>query len=124
MAWRDERVCGAWQVRANRRRAWISFSLAARTQNNYLQEMHELEERQTREWVAIWRETAVALEQIKTEELRALTQEEAGQEFAKMTADTDTFWISPERAAAEGLIEQQRLFMLSHEHPACHRRRS
>ena len=117
-------MCGDWQVWAGCQQAWISFSLAARALNNYGLEMNELEERQTREWIAIWRETAVALEQMKTEELRALTQEEAGQEFAKMTANTDTFWISPERAAAEGLIEQQRLFMLSHEHPACHRRRS
>ena len=85
--------------------------------------MDDLEEKQTRAWVALWRETAAALEQIKTEELRALTQEEAGQGFAKMTADTDILWISPERGAAAGLIEQQRLFMLSHEHPARHRRR-
>jgi hypothetical protein len=50
-------------------------------------------------------------------------QEEAGRMFAAMTGDTDTLWISPERSTAAGMLEQQRLFMSSHEHPARHRRR-
>ncbi len=86
--------------------------------------MDDSETRQNRAWVAAWRGSAVALDQIKAEDLRALTQEESGRVFADMATDTETIWISPERDAAAGLIEQQRLFMLSNEHPARHRRRS
>ena len=82
------------------------------------------EERQTRDWVAAWRETAPELERIREEELRALTQEESGRWFAAMSVDTETIWIPPERRDSLGFIEQQRLFMLSHEHPARHRRRA
>ena len=86
--------------------------------------MNEEEERQTRDWVAGWRDHSVALDQVRTQELRALTQDESGRLFASMAVDTDTIWISPERRSAAGLIEQQRLFMLSDEHPARHRRRA
>ena len=86
--------------------------------------MNPQEERQNRAWVVLWRETAAALEEVKVRELRALTEEEAGRMFADMAADADDLWISPERANSEGFIEQQRLFMRSHEHPACHRSRS
>ena len=85
--------------------------------------MDAQEERQNRAWVAAWREHADALDQIRAEELRALTEEESGRVFADMAADTDTLWLSPERADAAGLIEQQRLFMRSDEHPARHQRR-
>ena len=81
------------------------------------------EQAQNHAWVAGWRQTAAVLEALRTRELRALTEEEAGQRFADMAADPDTLWISPERAGAAGLIEQQRLFLCSHEHPSRHCRR-
>ncbi len=85
--------------------------------------VNEQEERQTRAWVDGWRDRSVALDQVRRQELRALSQDESGRLFADMAVDTDTIWISPERSAAAGLIEQQRLFMLSDEHPMRHRRR-
>jgi hypothetical protein len=85
--------------------------------------VNEQEERQTRAWVVGWRDRSVALDQVRTRELRALTQDESGRLFASMAVDTDTVWISPERRSTAGLIEQQRLFMLSDEHPTRHRRR-
>lgn len=81
------------------------------------------EDEQNRAWIAQWRRSAAALDQVKREELRTLTEESAGRIFAEMIFDPETMWISPERAAAAGLIEQQRLFMSSHEHPARSRRR-
>ncbi len=78
---------------------------------------------QTRAWVAAWKERGKALEEVRKQELRALTEEEAGRLFAKMAFDPGTMWISPERAESAGFIEQQRIFMRSHEHPARHRRR-
>ncbi len=86
--------------------------------------VNEQEEHQTRAWVDGWRESGVALDQVRIQELRALTEDESGRLFASMSIDTDTLWISPERRTAAGLVEQQRLFMLSDEHPTRHRRRS
>ncbi len=86
--------------------------------------MDEEETRQTQAWVKGWRHTADALDAIKAEELRELTDEQAGRAFAAMAADTELLWISAERSAAAGLIEQQRIFMLSDEHPARHRCRA
>ena len=77
----------------------------------------------TRRGVESWKNRAEALERIREQELRALTEQEAGRLLEEMTFDPDTVWLSPERAGSAGLIEQQRLFMLSHEHPARHRRR-
>lgn len=86
--------------------------------------MNEQELAQTRDWVAAWGRTAAALDAVKTRELRALTEEKAGRDFAAMAVEPETLWISPERAGSAGLIEQQRLFLRSHEHPARHRRRA
>ena len=49
--------------------------------------MNPSEEQQNRAWVALWRETAAVLEEVKARELRALTEEEAGRMFADMAAD-------------------------------------
>ena len=85
--------------------------------------MNPQEGAQNQAWVNRWRENGARLEKIKYQELRALTEEEAGRLFAAMTSDPDLYWISPERAGAVGMIEQQRIFLRSHEHPARHRRR-
>lgn len=82
-----------------------------------------LPDKETRRWVAAWKERARVLEEVRRQELLALTEEEAGRLLEEMTFDPDTVWVSPERVGSVGLIEQQRLFMLSHEHPARHRRR-
>ena len=79
---------------------------------------------QTRAWVASWAERAKALDEVRKQELRSLTEEEAGRLFAEMTFDPETMWISPERAISVGFIEQQRIFMLSNERPARDRHRS
>lgn len=85
--------------------------------------MDNQEAKSSRAWVEGWRHTAVALDRIKIEELRGLTQEQAGRIFADTAFDPDTLWISPERRDSTGLVEQQRLFMRSDEHPTRHRRR-
>lgn len=85
--------------------------------------MDAREEQQTRAGVELWKRRAVALEEVRKSELRALTEEEAGRIFLSMDFDPETIWISPERSTAAGMVEQQRLFMLSDEHPARHRRR-
>lgn len=85
--------------------------------------MHSENESNTRRWVAGWKDAAKALDRVKTDELRALTDEESARMFEALTIDSDTVWISPDRRDGAGLVEQQRLFMLSNEHPARHQRR-
>lgn len=76
---------------------------------------------QTARWVTSWKERGKVLEEVRHQELRVLTEQEAGRILEEMTFDPDTMWLSPERVGSAGLIEQQRLFMLSDEHPARHR---
>jgi hypothetical protein len=85
--------------------------------------MDAREEQQTRAGVELWKRRSVALEEVRKSELRALTEEEACRIFADMAFDSEMIWISTERSSAAGMVEQQRLFMLSDEHPARLRRR-
>lgn len=85
--------------------------------------MDTVETKQNRQWVANWKAAAEALDRVKVEELRGLTEEESGRMFEELAFDPDTIWISPERHDASGLVEQQRLFMKSDDHPARNRRR-
>jgi hypothetical protein len=66
---------------------------------------------QQREYVRIWKENAKILEQIKKEELRAMTEEEACRSVdcvldAMRPQDA---WRSDPKSS--GLVEQQRYFM-------------
>jgi hypothetical protein len=69
------------------------------------------EKERMRLWVDTWRRVGPELERIKRDELRALSEEvafEQAQTLANSVADD--VWIDPERLAASGLVEQQRLF--------------
>jgi len=71
------------------------------------------EKEQMRAWVENWKRVGPELEAIKRRELRAMTEEEAFDQAETLTASAaDELWIESKRAAAEGLIEQQRLFHL------------
>ena len=72
----------------------------------------------TRRWVAAWKRAGPALEHVRIEELRALTEEQAARLFDSLDFHPDDVWVQDERILSLGLIEQQRLFMTSHEHPA------
>jgi hypothetical protein len=76
-----------------------------------------------RRWVAAWRRAGAELEEMRIDELRALTEEQSAALFDGMRFDPETIWLPEERINSDGLIEQQRLFMRSDDHPASHRRR-
>lgn len=64
-----------------------------------------------RAWVENWKCVGPELEEIKKKKLRALTEEQAYQQALILSESAaDEIWIQPERAAAEGLIEQQKIF--------------
>ena len=68
-------------------------------------------------WVEQWKITGPELERIKREELRAMTEEEAGEIAVRLsTAAAADIWIEPHRRDSLGLVEQQRLFqkLLAH----------
>ncbi len=71
-------------------------------------------EDQMRAWVENWKRVGPELERIKREELRAMTEEEAFRraELLGRSGAADV-WIEPGRAAAAGMVEQQRLFILA-----------
>lgn len=69
-----------------------------------------------RKWMNQWREAAAALRQVKREELRAMTDEDAVAAFNALDMPPDLVWRSPERENSEGLIEQQRIFSKARRH--------
>jgi hypothetical protein len=77
-----------------------------------------------RRWVETWKVAGPELERIRAHELRAMTEEQAAALSEGLGFDPENVWVPTERSESHGLVEQQRLFMLSHEHPARHRRRA
>jgi len=65
-----------------------------------------------RAYVKQWQRTGELLDQIKWEELRAMTEEDAARIFEKLSMHPRDGWIRPEREQSSGLVEQQRLFRL------------
>jgi hypothetical protein len=61
-------------------------------------------------WMKQWRSAAVALRQVKREELRAMTDEDAVAAFNSLDMQAELCWRSSEPANSEGLIKQQRIF--------------
>ena len=82
----------------------------------------ETEQEAMRRWVETWKIAGPELERIRAEELRAMTESQAAALSEGLGFDPENVWLTAERSESRGLIEQQRLFMLSHEHPAGHRR--
>jgi hypothetical protein len=63
-----------------------------------------------RQWMEQWRSASVALREVKKSELRALTEQEALQQFNALDLPAEAVYISPNRSHGQGLVEQQRLF--------------
>jgi uncharacterized protein YcbX len=83
-----------------------------REQDSEPEKLHlaETPEEQKR-WMAQWREAEVALLEVKREELRALSDEEALAVCDILLAEADEFYIPPRAKTSSGLVEQQRIFM-------------
>lgn len=60
--------------------------------------------------IAIWKETAVELDRMKWDNLRALTELQAAEIFAGFDCGGIESWRSPDRRDGAGLVEQQRWF--------------
>ena len=84
----------------------------------------EPEQEALRRWVETWKIAGPELERIRAQELRAMTEEQAAALSEGLGFDPENIWLSAERSESNGLVEQQRLFMLSHEHPANRCRRA
>ncbi len=69
-----------------------------------------------RKWMQQWREAEKYLRQVKREELRAMTDQDAVAAFNALDMPLHLVWRSPERVNSEGLIEQQRIFKKAHRH--------
>ncbi len=70
---------------------------------------------QMRAWVENWKRIGPELEETKKRELRAMTEEEAGEKAAVINESAaDDIWVRPAKARSEGFIEQQRLFQKCH----------
>lgn len=72
-----------------------------------------------RVFVESWKLAAVELDQVKWEELRAMTAEDSVKMLSLLHWPRDVpIWRSPDREGATGLVEQQRLFRLAHDFAA------
>ncbi len=67
-----------------------------------------------RRWVQNWKEVGPILEQEKAERLSAMSDEDSVRAFNALDCDSSLIWRSPESDNANGMIEQQRLFMKGH----------
>lgn len=66
-------------------------------------------------YVAIWKETGEALDRMKWDELKAMTETRSAEIFALLDMPDMEVWRSPERREGAGLVEQQRWFAKAHE---------
>lgn len=69
-----------------------------------------------RAWMNQWRNAAVALRQVKRQELRAITDEQAVAAFNALNMPLKFFPRSFDRLDGRGLVEQQRIFKKRHPH--------
>jgi hypothetical protein len=69
-----------------------------------------------RAWMAQWRLAEKALREIKREELRAMTDEQAIAAFNALDMPPELVYRSPERLNGSGLVEQQRIFGKARRH--------
>ncbi len=67
-----------------------------------------------RDYVENWRVAGEAIERLKIEKLRAMTELEAAEQFNATDCDPSLVWIPEHRARSSGLIEQQRIFAKAH----------
>jgi len=67
-----------------------------------------------------WRSAAVALEEVRRQELSELSEEDSADLFNRCAMPTGDYWISPQREQASGLVAQQKYFMMSQNHASRH----
>ncbi len=75
---------------------------------------HKSEKELVRQWVEKWKVVSEEMDRLKTEELRALTEEEAARQFNCMDLPEALLWTPEERVNSSGLVEQQRIFSKAH----------
>jgi hypothetical protein len=61
-------------------------------------------------WMRQWRSAEIALRQVKREELRAMTDEDAVVAFNALDMPPHAFPRAADRMDSSGLVEQQRIF--------------
>ncbi len=69
-----------------------------------------------RQWMAQWRSAEAALLEVKREELRALTDEEAVAAFNALDMPPELVYRSRARQESLGFVEQQRIFGKARSH--------
>jgi hypothetical protein len=69
-----------------------------------------------RVWMKQWRAAAIALRQVKREELRAMRNEDAVAAFNALDLPPHDFPRAADRMADSGLVEQQRIFQKARGH--------
>jgi hypothetical protein len=69
-----------------------------------------------KQWMKQWRNAAIALRQVKREELRAMTDEDAVRAFNSLDLPPHDFPRAPDRMDGSGLVEQQRIFQKARAH--------
>ncbi len=69
-----------------------------------------------RRWLDAWEIAGRELDEAKTCELRALTEQDAARRFDALAWPRESLWFSPERSGSEGFIEQQRFFQRARQH--------
>jgi hypothetical protein len=67
-----------------------------------------------RQYLKNWKAMSEFMEEMNAEDLRALTEEKAAEQFNGMDCDPAWYWTPDERIISSGLIEQQRLFSKLH----------
>jgi hypothetical protein len=67
-------------------------------------------------WMKQWRDAAIALHEIKREEMAGMTDEKAIAAFNALDMPPELIWRSPDRANSAGFIEQQRVFRKAYRH--------
>jgi hypothetical protein len=67
-------------------------------------------------WMKQWRAAAVALREVKREELRAMTDEDAVAAFNALDLPPHDFPRAADRMDGSGLVEQQRIFQKARAH--------
>jgi hypothetical protein len=67
---------------------------------------------QYQQWMQSWRRAAIALEEVKREELARMTEAEALRATDRVLALVGTTYHDPRRMTSSGLVEQQRLFQM------------
>lgn len=74
------------------------------------------EKEKMRRWLDAWKIAGSELDEAKTSELQALTEEDSARRFDGLTWPRESLWFSREKLDSEGLIEQQRLFQRARHH--------